>query len=295
MLTQNFKDILKYATASMFVKPKGKEEFSPVNLLLIAPPECAKTRLLNEILCKKTLKTLDLSPKSIKEAILPRLESGETKFLIIPDLIQLLGHKKQTTGSTVGFLNALIEEGVKDNNFYGLEFHLSKVVNCGLLTAVTTDKFYENVYDFNSIGFLHRIIPVAYDYSYETIQKIQNDISSGTLFKDINEISTKTNNKLFEVTIPNKYSVDILLLVNRLTDKLSKFKIRSSRGIGRNRTEDVYFDIKGFRLHIRLRQLARAICFIDGKGKRKEVNSDDIIKLYSISEVINLPNTKKVI
>ena len=288
--TQNFKELIKYATASVFVKPYEKEGYyCPVNLALISPPECGKTRLLGGILCKKTYETMDLSPKNIKERVIPMVEKGEKGVLVITDLIGLLGHKKITSNSTIRFLNALIEEGVQNNDFYGMEFHLEKKVKCGLIFGVTNGEFKEKVYEWNKIGFLHRIIPISYDYSEAKINEIQGLIASGKLFNDINEIAIERN-KPTAIKIPDKYSADINILTQRVVERLRKFVIKRARIS--TKEIDIYFDIKGFRLHDRLRQLARAIAFLDSKGKRKEVNSSDIEKLYSLEHLINFPNSK---
>ena len=294
---EKIKELIKYSIATMFVKPSEKGAyFCPVNLMLIAPPETGKTRILKGFFCKKTLEIMDLSPKLIKEAIIPKLESQEIKFLIIPDLIQLLGHKQNTVRSTIGFLNALIEEGVKDNLFYGMEFHLKEFVHCGLITAITTQEFYKNILDWNGIGFLHRIMPISYDYSKGKIHEIHKEIASGQMFKESNEISVGNgNNKFKPISIPEKYSADIQLIVFRVMERLKTFSVKSYKGSKSKNKEAIFFDSKGFRLHDRLRQLARAICYIDGNGKRKSVNADDINKLREITEVINFPNSKSLI
>ena len=287
----NFKNLIKYSIASVFVEPYEKNGYyCPVNLLLIAPAECGKTRLLDGILCKKTYETLDLSPKVIQEKLIPKIQAGEISFLVIADLIQLLGHKKITSNTTIHFLNAIIEEGIQNNDFYGLEFHLDKKIDCGLLVGVTTEKFFENLKEWNAIGFLHRIIPISYNYSKETILKIHNEISSGEMFRDINKIDLGERKKRIKIKIPKKYANDIQLIVMRIVNRFSNFKIKKRIG---SKDEWIYFDIKGFRLHDRLRQIARAICFLDSKGKRKEVNSSDILKLEGLEEIINLPNTQK--
>lgn len=289
---EKFKNMIKYSIATAFVKPDKKNiMFSPVNLLLIASAECGKTRLLNQIKCVKTYTTLDLSPKIITSKIVPLLEKQEIAFLVIPDMIQMMGHKKTTSGSTIGFLNALIEEGIKDSDFYGLEFHLKKPVSAGLITAITTEEFYDNILKWNNIGFLHRILPISYDYSETTVQDIHNIISSGELFKEINEINVKKN-KPVSIDIPKLIGSEIQILVYKIVDRFKELRVKTYKG-GKNRNpKEVYFDIKGFRLHDRLRQIIRAICFIDSKGKRKIVNADDFLKLRDISEILNFPNTK---
>jgi len=291
--TNKFKELIKYATASMFVKPYEKGGYyCPFNLMLIAPPECGKTRLLGGILCKKAYETMDLSPKIIKEKIIPDIERGEINYLIISDLIQLVGHKKITSQATIRFLNAIIEEGVKDSDFFGLEFHLKKRIHCGLISGLTLDEFFGNINEWNKIGFLHRTLPVTYDYSKEKINEIHQVIASGKLFADINEIAL-SRKKPMRIQIPEKYSQDILIVMNRVLERFKTFKIKTIRKGSKN--IDVYYNVKGFRLHDRLRQLARAICFIDSKGKRKIVNSQDINKLMELESLFNFPNTTKYI
>lgn len=287
---QQIKELIKYSIATTFVEPYNKsEKFSPVNLMLIAPAECGKTRQLSGILCRKTYETLDISPKIITQTIVPKIYNREISFLVIPDLIQMLGHKKTTKDSIIGFLNALIEEGVKDSDFFGLEFHLDRKIHAGLLTAVTTEKFYNNVKNWNDIGFLHRILPVTYDYSEMKVNQINSDIASGKLFQEINQIAIDRK-KPMKIKIPDKYAQDIMLIMERIRARFKEFSVKSYSKGNRNK-KNIYLDIKGFRLHDRLRQLSRAIAFYDSKGKRKEVNANDIVKLRQISEVINFPNT----
>lgn len=288
---KQFKELIKYAIATTFVRPSEKNAyFCPVNLMLIAPPECGKTRILKGILCKKTYETMDLSPKIIQNTIIPGIEKGDFTYLIITDLIQLVGHKKVTSSSTIRLLNALIEEGVKDSDFFGLDFHLKETIKCGLITGITIEEFYANLKEWNKIGFLHRNLPVTYDYSTQKVNEIHQIIASGKLFSDINEIALKRNIPL-KISIPDKYSQDILLIMNRILEKFKGFKIKKIRKGSKD--IEVFFDVKGFRIHDRLRQLARAICLIEGKGKRKIVNSNDINKLREIEDLINFPNTKK--
>lgn len=292
MTQQNFTELLKYSIASGFVRPSERNAYyTPINIMLIAGAECGKTRLLMQFSCKKAYKTLDLSPKIISNSLIPKLEKKEISFLIIPDLIQMLGHKKSTVDSTVGFLNAIIEEGVKDNDFYGQEFHLKTKVNVGLITAITTIEFYQNIYKWNSIGFLHRILPVSYDYTESTVNSIHKVISDGRLFDEINDIKMKNGQKA-SIKIPKEVSDDIMNIMYRVKDRFSGLKIKTYKGSKNKNQYELKFDIKGFRLHDRLRQLARAICWLDSKGKRKEVNSTDIIKLRELSNMLNFPNTK---
>lgn len=287
----NFKKIIKYVLATAFIEPMEKDAYyCPVNVLLIAPAECGKTRLLKGFWAKKTLECMDLSPKVITTTIVPKLESQEVRYLIIPDMIQILGHKRVTSGATIGFLNALIEEGVKDNNFYGLEFHLKNIVTCGLMTAITTDEFYSNLRKWNAIGFLHRFLPISYNYSNQTLKLIHDEISSGRMFREIEDLTNSLPNKdkKIKISIPRNFASDIQVLVYRITERFNKmFYMYGNR--------KVYLDIKGFRLHDRLRQLTRAICYIESKGKRKEVNSEDIKILYSIENLINMPNSELLV
>lgn len=292
MTQQNFTELLKYSIASGFVKPSERGAYyTPINIMLIAGAECGKTRLLTQFSCKKAYKTLDLSPKIISNSLIPKLEKQEITFLIIPDLIQMLGHKKNTVDSTVGFLNAIIEEGVKDNDFYGQEFHLKTKVNVGLITAITTIEFYQNIYKWNSIGFLHRILPVSYDYTESTVNSIHAIISDGRLLDEINEIKMKNGQKA-SIKIPKHFSEDIMQIMYRVRDRFSQLRIKTYKGSKTGHLHELKLDIKGFRLHDRLRQLARAICWLDSKGLRKEVNAGDINKLRELSEFLNFPNSK---
>jgi len=289
-----FRNAVKYIIASIYVRPSEKKAyFCPVNLLFIAPAECGKTRFLKGFFAKKVMEVMDLSPKLIKDTLIPKLLSKEIGVLVIPDLIQLVGHKKTTSDSTITFLNALIEEGVKDSLFYGLDFHLPEKVNCSLVTGITPNEFYGHLIKWDSIGFLHRFLPISYDYSEEMIDKVHLEISSGEMFSEVEKLGINVKNPI-KIKISKQYSEDIQRIVRRLVRKLGQFTVKKYKA-RTGKYEDKKFDIKGFRLHDRFRQLARAICFVDSRGRRKEVNGEDVNKLSQFEDIINLPNTTKKI
>lgn len=292
MEMKNFLDLIKYSIGTMFVMPSEKNGyFCPVNLILIAPPECGKTKIIKNFKCRSCLELVDLSSKTLSNNVIPLLERGDIKFIIIPDMIQLIGHKIQTSQATIQLLNAIIEEGVKDSLFFGQEFHLKKSVNCGLITGVTTSKFFQNVKRWDSIGFIHRLLPITYDYSDSTIRKIHNEIAEGRLIEKRDKFDIARKNPM-KIKIPQGYAMKIVDLSLSLSLKLNTFHIRHRV---ESKMVDMSLDIKGFRIHDRLRQLARSICFLDSKGKRDSVNEDDILKLTECVKIINFPNTKTIV
>src|SRR3989304_2872149 len=97
---------------------------------------------------------MDISPKIIVDELIPSLLKKVNNHLIIPDLIKVVSHKIETTDSTILMLNALMEEGIQNNMFFGQKLALERKVNCGLITSITTDYFEKMFKKWNDIGFI---------------------------------------------------------------------------------------------------------------------------------------------
>ena len=138
--TEKIEELVKYSLLTGYLK----DDYSvPTSLMLIAPPKDGKTTIINEIECKDVLSTMDLSSKPIKDKIIPLLAKGKLHHLLITDMVKMLSHKPETCASVVAFLNALMEEGVKDNLFFGQTFNLKNRVYCGIITSITPPFFYK--------------------------------------------------------------------------------------------------------------------------------------------------------
>jgi|GEM_PF-1869597 len=283
--TERIEELVKYVMCTGYLHD---EDGRSLSCMLIASPEEAKTSIINQVECKDTLSTMDLSPKPIRDTILPKLERKEIHHLIIPDLLKVLAHKSETCNSVILFLNALMEEGVKTGLFFGQTFDLPCRVHCGLLTSITPAYFYKVFRRWYDIGFTSRFIPISYEYSELTTKEIHSQITNG--LTSYNKIAIDYSMEAKKnIAIPQEAADWISLHAQDLAKKESAF---SYSYVSHGTTKRLQIDVKGFRLHKQLRQLARAIAMVDGK---EEVKSSHLVKLNELIEYINFPDTRKEI
>lgn len=105
-------DIIKLTLQSAYIKDVAK----PVNLLLIAKPESAKTSAMAYFKIKGTYTTNNITQAVIVSKILPMIERERLKHLIIPDFLNAI-EKDYTTRK--GFLKHDQESDRRRNNFSG--------------------------------------------------------------------------------------------------------------------------------------------------------------------------------
>lgn len=279
--TEKIERIIELAIISGYIKDRT----APISVILIAPPESAKTKIIQKFVSKHTLETSDLSAKSITDVIIPMLERDELHHIMIPDMIKILAHKSATVDSTMTFLNALMEEGIKNQLFFGQEFFMKKTQKCGLITSCTFEYFYKIFRKWNDMGFLSRFLPVSFSYSAPTIAQINFQIARNNMFSELTKLK-KIAKK--QITIPNDISDNISFLVgktikNQLTDSI-RIKVRG----GNYRMYKI--EMYGFRLHRQLRKLLQSICLSHG---RVVCQWSDMNELTELIDYIRLPKNPK--
>ncbi len=234
----------------------------PASMLLIADTETGKTQILETFMdLKSVIWVNDLSAKVIVDYIAPQIEQGKTHILI-PDFIKVLAHQRVVAQNTVTMLNSIIEEGLKNIQFYGSQREFQKPVRCGIIAAMTKTAYVVRKKYWTGIGFVGRCILVSFSYSEETKMKIHSHIREGFASKLIEVITGKPK----IVDIPS----DIALRVEDLA-------------LARNPYST------GFRLHKQLRFLVQAHALY---CKRTEVLEEDFEEVRRLSKFMNLDFNK---
>jgi len=279
--TEKIERIVQLAIASGYVK----DETAPLSIILIAHPESAKTKIIQKFKSKHTIEASDLSAKPITDVIIPLLEKNELHHILIPDMIKVLAHKSTTVDATMTFLNALMEEGIKSQLFFGQQFYMKKRHKCGLITSCTFDYYYKIFRKWHDIGFLSRFLPISFTYSKPTIVDINFQISRNNFFTEITNIK-KIAKK--HITIPNDIADKISFIVNEVVSGQLKDTIRIQVRGGKKR----YYKIEmyGFRLHRQIRKLLQSITLMKGKNV---CQWEDMNELYKLIDYIRLPKNPK--
>jgi hypothetical protein len=163
-----------------------KNTEAPVNLLLIAKPEHAKTSAMAAFKIKGTYTTNNITQAVIISKILPMIENEGLKHLIIPDLLNAIEKDYTTRKGFLNLIKTLMEEGVTSLDTFNLRTHkvYNPPIKCGLITG-TTSESYRGYYDKNDnrwkggvkyewkrIGLLSRFVPFSYEYEISKIRRI---------------------------------------------------------------------------------------------------------------------------
>lgn len=281
--TERIEKLIELCLVSGYVK----DDSAPLSVMLIANPESAKTKMIQMFECPHTIETGDLSGKMIVDKIIPELENNRLHHILIPDFIKVMAHKDTTVKATVAFLNGLIEEGVKQQLFFGQSFALSERRKCGLITSCTPNFYYKMFRYFHDIGFNTRFIPISFIYSNDTILEIHKAISNNELFDEIIKMK-KIARK--EIIIPDdiatKISNEVIVIMHN--QKHDSMRIRVVGG----KQSSIPIEMYGFRLHKQLRKLVQSIALLDGQ---KIVKAEHLQELFSLMDYIRLPKNPKVI
>ncbi len=279
--TEKIERIIELAIISGYIKDKH----APLSIILIANPESAKTKIIQKFNCKHTLETSDLSAKSITDVIIPMLERDELHHIMIPDMIKVLAHKSATVESTMTFLNALMEEGIKNQLFFGQEFYMKKTQKCGLITSCTFEYFYKIFRKWHDIGFLSRFLPISFVYSVPTISQINYQISRDNAFTEMTKLKKIAKKKIM---IPHDIADKINFITNTIAKKQLTDSIRIKVRGGNYRMYKI--EMYGFRLHRQIRKLLQSICLSYG---RTVCQWSDMNELTELIDYIRLPKNPK--
>ena len=251
-------------------------EDKSVSGTLISTWETDKTRTLNRFFnVKGILVETDLTYIGIVSHVLPKIENGEIKTLIIPDMVKTIMKKQATMHNFIGILNNLIEEGV-----YGItlrdtrDFHGARA---NLLTSMTPSLLYQNKLMWNNMGFLSRFLPFTYSYTEQKKNAIQEAIAKGNVLEP-KPIDLKLPVFPAQVRLPKKIALKTIPLVKRLTET-ERAKYTDKDG-NECLTKEGY----GFRHQHQLQTLLRANALFRGDTK---VTVKDYREIERLSRWIN--------
>ena len=248
-------EIIKLCIASAWVKNER-----PVNLLISSKPESGKTfvlQLFSQI--PKTAYLTDCTAYGIMKNLLADIETGNLRFIIIPDLIKPLSRKHSTVSDFIAFMNALIEEGVVTIFTYAIQIQ-RKNLKCGLITSLPSGELLDRRRRWIKLGFMSRMIPFTYSFNQEFVDFIFEQIQQRK-YIDYKPIILKLEEREVEIT-----------------PEQAKVLEPEARIIGK--AQELY----GFRAQRQLQNLAQANALLEN---RKFVTDEDIQKIKWLSKWIN--------
>lgn len=236
----------------------------PNSLLIIAKPESGKTEVLKKFIQNKNIAYLsDVTAFGIERDYLSKIEAGEIRHIIIPDLLKPLSRKESTVRTFITLMNALIEEGIASASTYVTRRTSEKHVKCGIITAITGEELRDQRHNWGRLGFLSRTVPFSYSYGMETVKKVFDYILGLDYLRE-HDIELKRIPKQDKVIkLPRRYAQAIL---------------PSTAAIAK--AQKTY----GFRLQKQFQALLQASAL---EKSRKSVNSQDVDRLLPLMNWVN--------
>lgn len=241
---EKIEKIINLVLASAYVKNQ-----EPLSLILLAPAGQSKTHFLLQKCTKYSHISSDLSFAGLIKILKMK---PIKKHIIIPDFIKITQKKKSTSENLLGILNNFLEEGVYSINLGNIETLDFKGRKGGIITATTKSSYAQNKKNWIGMGFQDRLIVVSYQYSSETIKKIQAILN--------NENHKKIKPKLL------KLKSRVIETEPRLN---SLFNIPSGDNLRRLR---------------QLQNLAKCNALVNNRSK---VIEEDIYQILDLLEIIN--------
>jgi hypothetical protein len=238
----------------------------PDSLLIIAKPESGKTEVLKKFIANKNVAYLsDVTAFGIERDYFSKIESGEIRHIIIPDLLKPLSRKESTVKTFITMMNGLIEEGIASISTYATQRITSeneKHVKCGIITAITGEELSDQRHHWGRLGFLSRIVPFSYSYDIQTVKKVFDSILGLRYMKE-HDIELRKPKEDKKITLPRRYAQAILPSVTAIAQ-----------------AEKTY----GFRLQKQFQALLQASALQRG---RRKVTSRDVDRILPLMNWVN--------
>lgn len=253
-------DIVRLTIYTAYIKDQ-----KPNSLIVIAKPESGKTEVMKKFRINNNVAYLsDVTAFGIQRDYFSKIEAGEVRHIIIPDLLKPLSRKESTVNSFVTLMNSLIEEGVAAVSTYATPGLLSfqKPVRCGLITAITGDEFRDQRHNWEKKGFLSRTIPFSYSYGIGTVNRTFQSIIDLEYIKE-RDLKLEIPKKDVTIKLPKKFARTILPSTTAIAEA---------------------YKIYGFRLQKQFQALLQASAL---ERRRRTVNENDVQRVLRLMQWVN--------
>lgn len=244
----------------------------PMSIMLIGPSGVAKSKAIMQY--KSGLGchlTTDVTSSGMQD-LLAKDSKEEIRFIIIPDFNIVLSHRHATLQLTIANLLSMTSEGSIriDDGRAVKEVKHSPV---GILSAMTPPMYSAIGKKWVALGFSRRFLPVNYDYSLATKEKIQNSIAAGlTTMLQLAEKRLTMPATFANVAIDDNQSNRLMNFSHDLATNIGWTAVPNRKNINQPKAVNTGKQIE-FSPHIILRTMARAHALRD---KRPEVLDADI-------------------
>jgi hypothetical protein len=159
--SQQLNDMVTLAIQSVFVQP-----YKPISLLLIGHAESGrKTSMMRFRNLNFVYYINEMSSMLLKKTILPDIEKGVLKCLLIPDIPYFISRQKATKNLFLETMEDLMEK-------------------INIITSMTVKNHAEMENYLKKISLYSKFIPFSFTYPMETVIKIMDAIARDEKFEN---------------------------------------------------------------------------------------------------------------
>ena len=150
----------------------------PVSIMLIGPSGAGKSKMILKFEGKMLHRSDDITSSGLQDIVTEDEKTQAVTHIMLPDFNAPLSHKPSTTGLLIANLLTMMSDGTARIDD-GRETKVLVHNPIGIITAVTPDMYSKNEYKWKMLGFKRRFLPIFYDYTTETVRRVQKMISKG--------------------------------------------------------------------------------------------------------------------
>ena len=247
-------------------------EVIPLSLMLIGPSGIGKSKCIMQYRGNAgTHLTTDITSMGLQE-IMAKDTEQQVRFIIIPDFNIVLSHRHATLQLTVANLLSITSEGSVriDDGRQEKEVQHTPV---GIISAMTREMYAMIGKKWVALGFSRRFLPLNYDYSLSTKEKINRAIADN-LVTNLQLVlkNIKVPPRSANVNIDNESSQRIMNLSHELATNMGWTPIVNRKDVNKPKAINLGKHME-FSPHITLRTLARAHAL---RSNRNVVLDEDV-------------------
>ena len=253
----------------------------PISVILIGPSGAGKSKAIMQYKGTNGCHlTNDITSMGLQD-ILGGDHENKIRFLVVPDFNVVLSHRASTLQLTVANLLSVTSEGtVRIDD--GREKKELKHSPIGILTAMTRDLYARIANKWAILGFSRRFMPIYYDYTLETRQKIQDSIMhGGTTLLQLIPRTMETPKKL-TATLIGSYGERIKSISDELATNIGYVPSFSKKNVASGKSSFIGKQLE-FTPHLALRTMARAHALRDGRKEVAEADMKFLLNLISFT------------
>jgi hypothetical protein len=244
----------------------------PISLILIGPSGAGKSKLIMQYQSSLGCHiTTDVTSIGLQE-LLAKDHQQKIKFIIIPDFNLVLSHRHSTLQLTIANLLSITSDGtIRIDD--GRQNKETKHDPVGIISAITRGMYATVGRKWVNLGFSRRFLPINYDYSLITRDKVQQSIASGiTTMMQLAERKISPP-QTTEVAISHSLSERLLAYSHELAGNIGWVAVPNRKDSTKPKAVNTGKQIE-FSPHIILRTIARAHALKSGAN---EVTEEDVI------------------